>query len=213
MIAGTIAIVVPAVATVTVAIFIGWMLLFGAVFLLVDAFAVRDVWRMLMRLLLAFAAGAAGLALLLAPLHGTYTLTVLLVLWFAVTGVMRIAVAIAERGTPGAGWMGANGVITLLLGGPDRRAPAGVAPTGRSACSSGSTSSSTASAQSPRRPRSSTAGGRRAVDDDPAAPRRRSERRRGALGRSAPLSRRTARCRRAAGSTRSRTVASNAARR
>lgn len=116
VIAGTIAIIVPAVASVTVAIFIGWMLLFGAVFLLVDAFAVRDVWRMLLRLLLAFLAGAAGLALLLAPLRGTYTLTVLLVLWFAVTGVMRIAVAIAERGTPGAGWMGANGVITLLLG-------------------------------------------------------------------------------------------------
>lgn len=116
VIAGTIAIVVPAVASVTVAIFIGWMLLFGAVFLLIDAFAVRDVWRMLMRLLLAFLAGAAGLALLLAPLRGTYTLTVLLVLWFAVTGVMRIAVAVAERGTQGAGWMGANGVITLLLG-------------------------------------------------------------------------------------------------
>ena len=116
VIAGTIAIIVPAVASVTVAIFIGWMLLFAAVFLLIDAFAVRDIWRMLLRLLLAFLAGAAGLALLLAPLRGTYTLTVLLVLWFAVTGVMRIAVAIAERGTPGAGWMGANGVITLLLG-------------------------------------------------------------------------------------------------
>jgi uncharacterized membrane protein HdeD (DUF308 family) len=116
VIAGMIAIVVPAVASVTVAIFIGWMLLFGAVFLLIDAFAVRDIWRMLLRLLLAFIAGAAGLSLLLAPLRGTYTLTVLLVLWFAVTGVMRIAVAVAERGTPGAGWMGANGVVTLLLG-------------------------------------------------------------------------------------------------
>jgi uncharacterized membrane protein HdeD (DUF308 family) len=116
VIAGMIAIIVPAVASVTVAIFIGWMLLFGAVFLLIDAFAVRDIWRMLMRLLLAFIAGAAGLSLLLAPLRGTYTLTVLLVLWFAVTGVMRIAVAVAERGTQGAGWMGANGVVTLLLG-------------------------------------------------------------------------------------------------
>ncbi|HZV75904.1 MAG TPA: HdeD family acid-resistance protein [Conexibacter sp.] len=115
VIAGTVAIVVPAVASVTVAIFIGWMLLVGAVFLLIDAFAVRDVWRMLMRVLLALIAGAAGLSLLLAPLRGTYTLTVLLVLWFAITGVMRIAVAVAERGTPGAGWMGANGVVTLLL--------------------------------------------------------------------------------------------------
>lgn len=115
VIAGTVAIVVPAVASVTVAIFIGWMLLFGAVFLLIDAFAVRDVWRMLLRLLLAFIAGAAGMALLLAPLKGTYTLTVLLVMWFAITGVMRLAVAVAERGTPGAGWMGMNGVVTLLL--------------------------------------------------------------------------------------------------
>lgn len=115
VIAGTIAIIVPAVASVTVAIFIGWMLLFGAVFLLIDAFAVRDIWRMLMRILLAFIAGAAGMALLLAPLKGTYTLTVLLVLWFAITGVMRVAVAVAERGTHGAGWMGANGVVTLLL--------------------------------------------------------------------------------------------------
>jgi uncharacterized membrane protein HdeD (DUF308 family) len=116
VVAGTIAILVPAVASVTVAIFIGWMLLLGAVFLLIDAFAVREAGRMALRLLLAFATGAAGLALLLAPLHGTYTLTVLLVLWFAVTGVMRICVAVAERGTPGAGWMGANGVVTLLLG-------------------------------------------------------------------------------------------------
>ena len=115
VIAGTIAIIVPAVASVTVAIFIGWMLLFGAVFLLVDAFAVREAGRIVLHLLLALVAGAAGLGLLLAPLRGTYTLTVLLVLWFAITGVMRIAMAVAERGTPNAGWMGANGVVTLLL--------------------------------------------------------------------------------------------------
>jgi uncharacterized membrane protein HdeD (DUF308 family) len=115
VVAGAIAILVPAVASVATAIFIGWMLLAGAVFLLVDAFAVRELGRMALRLLLAFAAGAAGLALLLAPLHGTYTLTVLLVLWFALTGTMRIFAAVAERGTPGAGWMGANGVLTLLL--------------------------------------------------------------------------------------------------
>ncbi|MGB2710214.1 MAG: HdeD family acid-resistance protein [Conexibacter sp.] len=115
VIAGFVAIVVPAVASVTVAIFIGWMLLFGGIALLVDAFAVRDAGRMVLHLLLASAAGAAGIALLVAPLKGTYTLTVLLVMWFAITGVVRIAAAIAERGTQGAGWMGANGVVTLLL--------------------------------------------------------------------------------------------------
>lgn len=115
VIAGAVAIVVPAVASVAVGIFIGWMLLFAALFLLIRAFAVRDVWLVLLRVLVAVVTGAAGLALLLAPLHGTYTLTVLLVLWFAITGTMRIFTAIAERGMPGAGWMGANGVLTLLL--------------------------------------------------------------------------------------------------
>ena len=115
VIAGTVAIVVPAVASVTVAIFIGWMLLLGGIALLAHAFAVHDVWLVLLRVLLALVTVAAGLSLLLAPLDGTYTLTVLLVLWFAITGTMRIAVAVAERGTPGAGWTGMNGVVTLLL--------------------------------------------------------------------------------------------------
>jgi len=115
VIAGAVAIVVPAVASVTVAIFIGWLLLFGGVALLVNAFAVRDLGRVILRLLLAFVTGAAGLALLTAPLEGTYTLTVLLVLWFAIAGIVRVCAAIAERGMPGAGWVGMNGVVTLLL--------------------------------------------------------------------------------------------------
>jgi uncharacterized membrane protein HdeD (DUF308 family) len=115
LIAGAVAIVVPAVATVAVALFIGWVLLFGGIVLLVDAFAVRDAGRLALRVLMALVAGAAGLALLLAPLHGTYTLTVLLVLWFAITGTLRIGVAIAERGVPGDGMIALNGVLTLLL--------------------------------------------------------------------------------------------------
>jgi uncharacterized membrane protein HdeD (DUF308 family) len=115
VIGGAIAIVVPALASVGVAIFIGWMLVFGAVFLFIDAFAVRDVGRLVLRALVALITLAAGIALLVAPLKGTYTLTVLLVLYFALAGVVRISVAIAERGLPGAGLTAFNGVVTLLL--------------------------------------------------------------------------------------------------
>lgn len=115
IVGGVIAILVPAVASVGVAIFIGWMLVFGAVFLFIDAFAVRDVGRLVLRTLLALLTLAAGLSLLLAPLRGTYTLTVLLVLYFALAGVVRIGVAVAERGLPGAGMTAFNGVVTLLL--------------------------------------------------------------------------------------------------
>ncbi len=115
IVGGVIAILVPAVASVGVAIFIGWMLVFGAIFLFIDAFAVRDVGRLVLRALLALLTLAAGLSLLLAPLRGTYTLTVLLVLYFALAGVVRIGVAVAERGLPGAGMTAFNGVVTLLL--------------------------------------------------------------------------------------------------
>lgn len=115
IVGGVIAILVPAVASVGVAIFIGWMLVFGSVFLFIDAFAVRDVGRLVLRTLLALLTLAAGLSLLLAPLKGTYTLTVLLVLYFALAGVVRIGVAVAERGLPGAGMTAFNGVVTLLL--------------------------------------------------------------------------------------------------
>jgi uncharacterized membrane protein HdeD (DUF308 family) len=115
VIGGAIAIVVPAVASVTVAIFIGWMLVFASIFLFIDAFAVRELGRVVLHGLLALLALAAGLSLLLAPLKGTYTLTVLLVLWFAMTGVVRIGVAVAERGLPGAGLTAFNGVVTLIL--------------------------------------------------------------------------------------------------
>ena len=115
VVGGVIAILVPAVASVGVAIFIGWMLVFGSVFLFIDAFAVRDVGRLVLRTLLALLTLAAGLSLLLAPLKGTYTLTVLLVLYFALAGVVRIGVAVSERGLPGAGMTAFNGVVTLLL--------------------------------------------------------------------------------------------------
>jgi len=115
LVGGVIAILVPAVASVGVAIFIGWMLVFGAIFLFVDAFAVRDVGRLVLRALVALITLAAGLSLLLAPLKGTYTLTVLLVLYFALAGVVRIGVAVSERGLPGAGMTAFNGVVTLLL--------------------------------------------------------------------------------------------------
>jgi uncharacterized membrane protein HdeD (DUF308 family) len=115
VIGGAIAIIVPAVASVTVAIFIGWMLVFGAIFLFVDAFAVRDVGRLVLRMLVALITLAAGISLLVAPLRGTYTLTVLLVLYFALAGVVRIGVAISERGLPGAGLAAFNGAVTLIL--------------------------------------------------------------------------------------------------
>ena len=117
LIAGIFAIVLPNVASVATAIFIGWLLVFTSALYLVDALAGRrDRTRLALRLLMAALTFAAGLYLLVAPLDGTFTLTVMLVLWFVAVGVARLVIGITGQGLPGAGWLMLSGALSLLLG-------------------------------------------------------------------------------------------------
>jgi uncharacterized membrane protein HdeD (DUF308 family) len=115
VILGAVAILVPAVASVATAIFIGWVLVFASGFYAWDAFSVRHRGRMALRLILAVLTFAAGVYLLVAPLDGVFTLTVMLVIWFAATGTARLVMGLAELGVPGAGWLAATGAMSLIL--------------------------------------------------------------------------------------------------
>jgi uncharacterized membrane protein HdeD (DUF308 family) len=116
LIAGFVAFLVPTVASVTVAILLGWVLIFIAAVTTVDAFSVRDTGRMLARGAWALLALVAGIYLIAAPLSGTVTLTFVLATWLIAVGAMRLLVAYRERGMPGAGMIGLNGALSLLLG-------------------------------------------------------------------------------------------------
>lgn len=116
LIVGIVAIVVPAVASVGTAIFIGWVLLFAGVALVFDAFSYPHLGTKLLRLLLALLTTGAGLYLLLAPLEGTFTLTVMLVIWFIAIGFARVAGGLVSLGSPGAGLTIFSGVVSLVLG-------------------------------------------------------------------------------------------------
>jgi uncharacterized membrane protein HdeD (DUF308 family) len=116
LILGVIAIVVPAVASVGTAIFIGWILVLASGFQFMDALAVQHQTRRALRLLLAVLTFAFGLYLLVAPLSGTFTLTVMLVIWFIATGTARLVIGLAELGFPGAGMVVFRGVLGLILG-------------------------------------------------------------------------------------------------
>jgi uncharacterized membrane protein HdeD (DUF308 family) len=116
VVAGLVAALVPAVASVGMAVFIGIVLLLASVAIAVDAFSAPGLGRKLMRVLAAVLTFAAGLYLLVSPLEGTYTLTVMLVLWFLGVGVARIATGMSELGTPGAAWTISAGAASLLLG-------------------------------------------------------------------------------------------------
>ena len=113
---GAVAIIVPAVASVAIAIFVGWILVIASAFDLANAMAVEHGGRKALRLVLALLTFVAGIYLLVAPLDGVFTLTVVLVIWFMATGTARVIVGIAERGFPGWGMTVLSGGISIALG-------------------------------------------------------------------------------------------------
>jgi uncharacterized membrane protein HdeD (DUF308 family) len=116
MVAAIVAFAVPAAASVGTALFIGWVLLFASAAIGIEALARQRLGRRLMRLLLAAITLGAGLYLLVSPLEGTFTLTVILVIWFIVLGFARIVAGLGELGAPGAGLTILSGVVSLVLG-------------------------------------------------------------------------------------------------
>jgi uncharacterized membrane protein HdeD (DUF308 family) len=116
IVAGLVAVVVPAAASVGTAIFIGWVLLLGGIAVLVGTYAAHGLGAKLLTALVGVVTAAAGLYLLVSPLDGTFTLTVMLVLWFVGVGIARMAGGLAQLGSPGAGYTIAAGAASLVLG-------------------------------------------------------------------------------------------------
>jgi uncharacterized membrane protein HdeD (DUF308 family) len=116
ILAGCIAILVPAVASVGTAIFIGWVLIVVGAFLIAGAFAAHSIGTVVLRLLWAFLTVAVGFWLVIEPHNGTLTLTLVLGIYFLFMGVTRIAVAFSSRGQQGAGLVGLSGFAGLLIG-------------------------------------------------------------------------------------------------
>jgi len=113
---GCIAILVPAVAAVGTAIFIGWVLVVVGAFMIAAAFSAHSVGTLLWRLLWAALTVIVGLWLILEPHNGTLTLTLVLGIYFLFMGLTRITIAFLARGEPNAGWLGLSGVAGLLIG-------------------------------------------------------------------------------------------------
>jgi uncharacterized membrane protein HdeD (DUF308 family) len=113
---GCIAIVVPAVASVGTAIFIGWILVIAGAFLVAGAFAAHSIGSVILRLLWAFLTVIVGLWLIVEPHNGTLTLTLVLGIYFLFMGLTRTFVAFSARGQQGAGLVGLSGIAGLLIG-------------------------------------------------------------------------------------------------
>ena len=116
ILAGIVAIVVPAVASVGIAIFTGIVLVAAGGALLLGALAAEGARLKLLAGIAGLLTLAAGVYLLVSPLEGTFTLTVILVIWLVAAGIVQIGGGIAARGSEGAGYTIFAGVTSLVIG-------------------------------------------------------------------------------------------------
>jgi len=115
---GIAAIVLPPVATLAFTLLIGWLFLLSGLFGLVTTFWMRSVPGFWWSLLSALLGIAAGVVLLGWPASGAVSLTLVLIAFFLIEGVLSIMYALDHRGDlPNAWvWMLVSGIVDLVLG-------------------------------------------------------------------------------------------------
>jgi uncharacterized membrane protein HdeD (DUF308 family) len=112
---GIIGILATWLYTLASVIFIGWLLIASGVIHLIQTFRTRGWEGRSLHLLLGILQGAVGVLLLLHPLAGAASLTLMLAALFIVGGLFRIFAAISAR-FHSWGWQVLNGLITFVLG-------------------------------------------------------------------------------------------------
>ena len=119
VILGIAAIVLPPIATIAFTIIIGWIFLVSGVVGLITTFWARQAPGFVWSLISAIIGIAAGVVLLLWPITGSVSLTLVLIAFFVVEGIVSIMYAIEHRNqlTGQWGWMLVSGIIDLILAG------------------------------------------------------------------------------------------------
>lgn len=114
---GILAILVPALATITFTLFLGWLFLISGIVGLVTTFWARHAPGFWWSLFSAVLAIAAGLVLLAWPVSGAVSLTLLLIVFFTIEGVLSIMYALEHKKELSGrwGWMLFSGIIDLIL--------------------------------------------------------------------------------------------------
>ncbi|HXC22406.1 MAG TPA: HdeD family acid-resistance protein [Steroidobacteraceae bacterium] len=117
IILGLMAVALPMLATLAVAILIGWLLLVSGVLGLVTSIWMRRAPGFLWSLLSATLGIAAGVVLLWWPVPGALSLTVILTAFLTVEGILSIMYALEHKRDLSGRWgmMLLSGVVDLIL--------------------------------------------------------------------------------------------------
>jgi uncharacterized membrane protein HdeD (DUF308 family) len=119
VILGMAAIILPVVATIAFTILIGWLFLISGGVGLATTFWMRNAPGFWWSLISAIVGIAAGIVLLLWPISGSVSLTLVLIAFFVIEGIVSIMYAIEHRNqlTGRWAWMFLSGIVDLILAG------------------------------------------------------------------------------------------------
>ena len=113
---GLLAIALPMVSSIGVAIVIGWMVIFAGIAQLVHAFQSTGIGHIVWKVLVALIYLAAGISLIALPAAGVAGLTLVLGVFLFAEGIADVVAYFATRKSGNSPWMLLDGIITLLLG-------------------------------------------------------------------------------------------------
>ena len=117
IILGVLAVCAPVAATIAVDIYVGWLLLISGVIGLIALVSTHHVHAFIWSLITAALSIGIGILLILKPIEGALSLTLLLTAFFIIEGVFQTAVAIASRQVMAGTWvwMLLSGIADLVL--------------------------------------------------------------------------------------------------
>jgi uncharacterized membrane protein HdeD (DUF308 family) len=116
IVTGMLAIGAPFLAAVAVTALIGWLIVFAGIVHLAIAFHSHGAGSVIWKLLVGLAYVCFGLYVIMHPVIGLASLTLILASLFLIEGILQIVLFAKMRSIQGSSWMLIDGIITLLLG-------------------------------------------------------------------------------------------------
>ena len=114
---GLAAIAVPFLAGVAASLLFGWLLVIAGIAHLVYAWSERRAGAVLWQILIGAVYLITALYMLVFPIAGVATLTLVVAFYIVAEGAFEVAVFVRLRRLHGAAWFLLNGLVSLLLGG------------------------------------------------------------------------------------------------
>jgi uncharacterized membrane protein HdeD (DUF308 family) len=115
IVGGVFAIASPVIASVTVALVVGWAFIFVGAVQIFQAWSIRGWGGFIWQLIIGLVILLGGIAMLINPVVAAVTLTLLIGAVFIAKGVMQIMLALRYRPHRGWGWILAAGILAIIV--------------------------------------------------------------------------------------------------